>query len=110
VTTKKPVDVLPVLLKKRAAAKKDPRVLHVDQLGTQTFESFPALTTPIIVSVRHPDGSWEEMGCSPEEFNPLSLAAGISFGEIKLDENSRASLLNYCGYVFPRSSDDIQLH
>jgi hypothetical protein len=104
------VDVLPVLLKKRAAARKQADVLHVDQLGTETYEAFPALTTPILVAVRHPNGEWEPMECSPEEFNPLSLAAGIAFGEIKLDENSRSSLLNYCGYIFPRGSDDIQLH
>lgn len=109
-TTKKPIDVLPVLLKKRAAARKSAEVLHVDQLGTETYESFPVLTSSILVSVRHANGEWETMQCAPEEFNPLSLSAGICFGEIKLDENSRASLLNYCGYLFPRGSDDIQLH
>lgn len=109
-TTKKPVDVLPILLKKRAALKKASKALHTDQLGTMTYEPFPVLQTDVLVAVRQENGEWQEMGCSPENFNPLSLAAGICFGEIKLDENSRASLINHCGYLFPRSSDDIQIH
>ena len=94
-------DFIPHEMKRR---KKKAETVEIDGLGTETWEAFKRPKFAFNLSVRDSDGGWMVLECSPSEFNPLSLAAGIAFGEISVGARARAEIINDTGIILPENN------
>lgn len=100
-------DFTPGLLKRR---KQRSQEVPIDALGTETWDEYPRPSSPFMIGVRDLTGEWCDIEVSPSEFNPLTISAGICFGEIAVTDEVRCRLIAECGIFLPEVGTEITLN